>query len=123
MLEPRTPRLALAALVCALLAGCSHTELIGRGRTLYLALTEYRITPQDVRVSAGPLTVLVHNYGRLAHNLVIAHDGQPDAVTPALLPGQTAALTVTLAPGTYQMTSTILSDQTLGEYGTLTIDR
>ncbi len=121
MLEPRIPRLALVALLVAPLAGCSHTEVLGRGQTLSLALTEYRITPQDVRVKSGPLTVLVRNYGRLAHNLVIAHDGQPEAATPALLPGQSAQLTVTLPPGTYQMTSTILSDQTLGEYGTLTI--
>jgi hypothetical protein len=117
----RTTVLAPLALALGLLAGCGHTQVLARGRTLFVALTEYRIAPQDARVSAGPLTMLVHNYGRLAHNLVIGRGGQAAAATRPLQPGQSAELTITLYPGAYQLTSTIQSDQTLGAYGTLSV--
>jgi plastocyanin len=109
----------LAAL--ALLGGCAHTETVGNARTLYVALSEYRLTPQSVRVSAGPVTVFVHNYGRLTHNLVISRSGQVTGTTRPIWPGQSAEITLTLARGTYLMASTILSDEALGEYGTLTV--
>jgi uncharacterized cupredoxin-like copper-binding protein len=108
--------------VCALLtSACGHTHVVGSSRTVDLALTEYRLIPQDVRVSAGQLTLQVRNDGRLTHNLVVSNNGQPEASTPPLAPGQSLALTVTLAPGKYSMASTILSDQALGEYGTLKV--
>jgi hypothetical protein len=116
------PALALAAVALALLAGgCSHTERIGVDRTLRVALSEYRVNPQSVRASAGTLTIFVQNYGRLTHNLVISLGGQSAGSTKPIPPGQSAALVLTLTPGTYLMASTILSDEALGEYGTLTV--
>jgi uncharacterized cupredoxin-like copper-binding protein len=124
----RASKLAPALATLVLLSGCGHTEAVGSDRTLYVALSEYRVTPQSVRVSAGPLTVFVHNYGRLTHNLVITLNGQATGTTrPAtgttrpIWPGQSAEITLTLTPGTYLMASTILSDQALGQYGTLTV--
>lgn len=111
--------LALAALIA--LVGCGEEHLSGGDRTLSVALTDYRLLPQDVRVSSGPLTILVHNYGRLTHNLAVSLDGGSSVTTPPIWPGQSAELTVTLEPGTYQLASTILSDQALGEYGTLKV--
>jgi predicted component of type VI protein secretion system len=111
--------LAVTVVAAAILCGCSHTAAIGSRRVLQVTLTEYRITPQDVRGKAGPLTIFVHNFGRLAHNLSISLDGQPEGSTQPIPPGQTTELSVTLSPGTYQMASTILSDQALGAYGTL----
>jgi len=119
-------RLNLAAVIVSLaaLGGCAHTQVLHGTRTLYVGLTEYRLLPQSVRVTAGPLTVFAHNYGRLTHDLVISRGGQPAAATTrALWPGQTAEITLTVTPGTYLMASTILSDQTLGEYGTLRVSR
>ncbi len=55
--------------------------MVAKQRTLHVALSEYRVTPQSVRVSAGALTIFVHNYGRLTHNLVISLGGQPEATT------------------------------------------
>ncbi len=86
-----------------------------------MALTEYRLHPQDVRVSAGLLAIFVHNYGRLTHNLTLSIDGLGAGSTGPLLPGQSTELVVYLTPGRYVMASTILSDQALGEYGTLTV--
>ncbi len=77
--------------------------------------------PQRVHADTGPLTIEVHNYGRLTHSLVISLDGQPEASTPPIPPGQTVQLYATLAPGDYLMASTIASDQALGAYGTLIV--
>ncbi len=117
----RASLLAVAAASSAVLAGCGHTHVVGGDRTLRLGLTEYRLVPQDVRVSAGALTIFVRNYGRLTHNLVVSLNGREQAATGPIWPGGSAELTLALSPGRYLMASTILSDQTLGEYGTLTV--
>jgi plastocyanin len=125
---PKLPFAKLSpAFLCLTLAwpltGCGHTEEVGADHTLSVALTEYRLNPQSARVAAGPLTVVVRNFGRLTHNLVISLNGQLAASTRPLAPGESAAITVTLAAGSYRMASTIQSDQALGAYGTLTVTR
>jgi hypothetical protein len=118
----RSPLAWLAAtLVLFGFAGCGATTQVGSNGTLQLALNEYRVTPQDVHAGPEPLTIFVHNYGRLTHNLVISLDGQTEVSTKPIAPGQTAELDAVLAPGKYLMASTILSDTALGAYGTLDI--
>ena len=115
---------ALGLFVCAVaLAACAHVEHVGADHTLTVALTEYRLHPQDVTVSQGELTIIVHNYGRLAHNLSVTLGRMSEGSTQPLLPGQSAQLALFLPPGRYLMASTILSDQALGAYGTLTVTR
>jgi len=121
MSGPRAPIAILAAVLLAPLAGCGQTEVIRRTRTLLVALTEYRLAPQSVQIGPGPVTILAHNYGRLTHNLVVSRSGQALAATPPMSPGQTDELTLTVAPGSYLMASTVQADQTLGEYGTLRV--
>jgi hypothetical protein len=119
----RRPPLPLLAVALASLAvgACGRTTTIRSGRTLQIALNEYRVTPQDVRAQTGLLTIFVHNYGRLTHDLVISLDGQTEATTEPIAPGQTAELDAALGPGRYLMASSILSDQALGAYGTLIV--
>lgn len=117
----RPSRIGLAICALCLLAGCSHIQTVGGDRTLRVALSEYRVKPQDVRASAGELIIYVHNYGRLTHDLVISQHGQTIGSTTPLFPGQSTELTVELSPGRYSMASTILSDQALGAYGTLIV--
>jgi hypothetical protein len=88
---------------------------------LHVALSEYRVAPQDVSARAGTLTIFVHNYGRLNHNLVISYNGVSEASTEPIRPGQSAELIATLTPGRYVMASTVLADQALGAYGSLTV--
>jgi hypothetical protein len=114
-------RLGLAAATLALAAGCGHTHIVGSGRTVGLGLSEYRMVPQDVRAPVGVLNILIHNYGRLTHNLVVSQGGHEVAGTKPIPPGTTAYLSVNLARGNYVMASTLLSDQSLGEYGTLIV--
>jgi hypothetical protein len=120
---PRASRLTLLAglAVLALLAGCGHPQTVGPDRTLKVGLTEYRVVPQSVRVGPGLLTIIVRNYGRLTHNLSVTLNGKSQGATAAIAPGESAELTVDLAAGHYVMASTILSDQALGTYGSLTV--
>ncbi len=79
------------------------------------------MNPERIQASAGPVTFLVHNDGRLTHDLAISRDGKPIGSTPPIAPGGNATLGVMLARGNYLMDSTILSDQDLGIYGTLIV--
>ncbi len=74
-----------------------------------------------MRGPAGTLSIYVHNYGRLTHNLVISNGGRPEASTQPIPPGPDHRADRHPAPGRYLMASTILSDQALGAYGTLTV--
>lgn len=122
-MDTRRPPLSLlaAALVSLCLAACGSTTTVGKDGTLRIALSEYRVIPQDVHTTAGVLTLVVHNYGRLTHDLVISLDGQPEIASQPIPPGQTQVLSAALIPGRYLMASSILSDQALGAYGTLDV--
>jgi hypothetical protein len=118
----RAPIAALTA-AAALLggAGCGATTHVIENGALQIALSEYRVAPQSVSAKTGPITIIIHNYGRLTHDLVITFNGLTEASTKPIAPGQTADLYVTLEPGKYLIASTILSDQALGAYGTLDV--
>ena len=103
-------------------AGCSHT-VDARTGVVRILVTEYRLVPQSVRARPGELKIYVHNDGRLTHNLSVARGPRTTGETQPIRPGQSAQLTVTLTPGRYFMSSTILSDRDLGIYGTLTVTR
>jgi Cupredoxin-like domain len=111
----------VAALLALAVGGCGHVAHVGADGSVQIALNEYRVTPQDVHAGSGTLTFVVHNYGRLTHDLVITRDGRQAAASEPLAPGQTTDLVATLTPGQYLMSSTILSDQALGAYGTLKV--
>jgi hypothetical protein len=112
---------AAAAPLVVLVAGCGSTTRVGSSRIFQVALTEYHVAPQRVSVPSGTVSIFVHNYGRLTHNLVISTGGRPLASTQPIPPGQTTELLAMLPAGKYLMSSTILSDQALGAYGTLTV--
>jgi hypothetical protein len=118
---PAPTRAAVALALAAALAGCAHTIRVGRGRTLHVALTEYRITPGTVRAYAGRLTITARNLGTKTHDLAVSLGNHNEAVTPDLAPGSSATITVDLAPGQYMLRSLFLDDQALGEWGTLDV--
>jgi len=121
--DTRRPPLSLlaAAIVTLSVAACGSSTTVARDGTLRIALSEYRVVPQDVHTTAGILTLVVHNYGRLTHDLVISLGGQPEISSEPIGPGQTQVLNAALIPGRYVMASSILSDQALGVYGTLDV--
>jgi plastocyanin len=103
-------------------AGCGHT-VVARDGTARIALTEYRLIPQNVRAPAGEVTIDVHNAGRLTHNFTLMRGERTTAETGPMQPGQRIELVLPLTPGKYVMASTLLSDRDLGIYGTLTVTR
>ncbi len=113
---------AIAAIAVAS-AGCSHPVPVGRSRLVPIALTEYRVRPDNLVASAGSLTFEVRNLGRLSHNLVIASGSSVLGATRPIPPGQTGTVSVTLPPGRYSISSSIRFDETLGDRGTLLITR
>jgi hypothetical protein len=118
---PAPARTVLALALASLLAGCAHTIRVGRDRTLHVALSEYRITPDTVRAYAGTLTIKVRNLGTRTHNLAVSVGNYNEIVSPDLPPGATATLSIDLPPGQYMMRSLIQGDQALGEWGTLNV--
>jgi hypothetical protein len=117
----RARRLALIASAAIAAGACSHTVTVGRSGVLQIALTEYRVVPQSIRVSAGLVTIVVHNEGLLAHNLAVTEGSYLVGQTKPILPGRIGYLPIDLSPGRYMIASTLFSDQALGEYGTLTV--
>jgi hypothetical protein len=120
--RPRTA-LALAGALAALAGGCGHTTTVGSSRTLSIAVTEYRLAPETVRMTQGAVTLVVHNLGLYSHNLSISLNGVSEGTTDPIPPGQTAVLTVALSPGRYVIASTLQQDESLGAYGTLIVTR
>jgi hypothetical protein len=109
---------AIAAI--GLLAGCGSATHVTGGGTIRIALREYHLTPATIDARAGALTLDIANDGRLPHNLVItAANGARAARSEPIPPGDSATLDATLAPGTYTVASSLLSDKTLGVTGTL----
>jgi hypothetical protein len=103
------------------LAGCSDVVRIGRTRTLGVALSEYRVNPSSTSAPSGVIELVVRNYGRLSHNVVVSGKGHADGATPAIPPGNQATLLLDLTPGVYTISSSILNDAALGIRGTLTV--
>jgi hypothetical protein len=117
---------AVVALVAVALADAlgssSRMRVVGRHRVVGIVLTEYRLAPDSIRASRGLLTFVVRNRGRRTHNLVVTLDGRMiGATSRPLWPGQRERFTLGLVPGTYVLASTILNDQSLGEYGKLIV--
>ena len=113
----------VAASLALAIAGCGHAQVVGRGRIVGVGVTEYRVTPQKISISAGPVNLVVHNFGRLSHNLATIRGGRIEAETAPIRPGASVVLTVDLAQGSYVIASTLFDDQPLGTYGTLIVTR
>lgn len=115
-------RMLLTGTISVALAGCGQAVRVPGDRVLRVALSEYRVVPQSIQARPGQLTLIVQNDGRLTHNLaVISNAGDVLGQTPPIQPGQSADLFVTLGAGSYVISSTLFSDQALGEYGTLKV--
>ena len=114
-------RLWATTVAAIALSACGHSTSVGSDRTLRLTLTEYQLVPESVRASPGLLTIVVHNTGRLTHDLAVSMDGNVIGQTAPVRPGASAELQLNLAAGQYQMASTLFSDEVLGEYRTLTV--
>ena len=105
-----------------LLAGCGathHRPALGRAERV--ASTSGASRPEHADARAGSLVIVVHNSGRLAHNLLLSRDGVRVSSTPPIMPGQDADLAATVQKGSYEMLSSMVDDEATGVYGTLNV--
>ena len=119
----------------ALLGGCGDDSkaVVDRDATLRLRVDEYRIAPENVRTRAGRIHLVIHNTGRLTHNVAVeTFSDSPETDSPVELgrtatahPGETVSEhgEITLKPGKYRIVCTIGNHDDLGQYGTLVVSR
>jgi uncharacterized cupredoxin-like copper-binding protein len=123
--------LAMAALAAA---GCGEEVAYTHApdRRVEVRLDEYRVLPEHIQVTAGRITLVARNTGRLTHNLVVVQFKRPlgDEVekrygepTKTLFPGQTGSTSVDLEPGKYRLICTISNHDNLGQYAELKVVR
>lgn len=129
-------RLTLLLLATAALAagGCGSAVVYTHApdRRVDVRLDEYRVLPEHIQATAGRITFVAHNAGRLTHNLVVVQFKRPlgdevekqyGAPTKTLFPGETASTTVDLKPGKYRLICTISNHDNLGQYAELKVVR
>jgi plastocyanin len=122
---PRTrPSLALA-LVALAVTGCGDAGPSVRERTgnFSVALDEYFMRPQEIRVpSGGRLTVTIVNRGRRSHTFRIRSADHNVLAEPSIKPGERRRRRgFRLAEGTYRMYCVLANHEELGMYGELTV--
>jgi plastocyanin len=111
-----------AALTVLTATGCNRGATArAPDRTVRLDLSDYRISPQRVRVKPGRVTFLVRNSGHGVHNLKISRRGRVRLDVPAIRPGESQTVTARLKHGTYRMYCSLAHHEVLGEYGTVSV--
>jgi plastocyanin len=85
--------------------------------------TEFKLDPATVSVKAGTVTFQLVDKGQAPHDLHIAPKGSTTEIgaSQRMQAGGTASLTVTLAPGTYDMWCGVPGHRQAGMQGTVTV--
>lgn len=116
-----------AVLAAALLAvsGCGSGESVDAadGRPVTIAMSEFRLSPQELKLPEGSSTLTIRNDGAIVHRFELrSADGtRRFAIGVPLRPGQSEQLSVDLRRGEYVMRCAQERHNTLGEHGTVTV--
>lgn len=89
--------------------------------TVNVVARDFEFSLDAASVAAGTVTFIVSNKGSMPHDFAITIDGQRHK-TEMIKPGDSAVLTVDLAPGSYEYICTIPGHAILGMKGSLTIE-
>ena len=85
-----------------------------KGTPVVVVEKEFSITLTPTPVHAGTYSFAVHNEGTFPHNLTVKGPGVAQQASPTLSPGQSAVLTVTLEPGSYELWCSVDSHKERG---------
>jgi len=77
-------------------------------RVLTAELNEWKVSLASDTISAGPVTLQVHNAGTITHAFELEGNGV-EKRTPPIAPDSTSALTVDLKPGKYEIYCSLAS--------------
>jgi uncharacterized cupredoxin-like copper-binding protein len=115
--------IALGFVAALALAGAAAGALAGqsapRKTTVQVTEREYRISVSTKTLPAGTVRLVVHNAGKVAHRLSISGPGLAAKTTPAIAPGATRAMTVSLGGGSFTLWCPVASHASLGMKTTL----
>jgi plastocyanin len=92
----------LFIVVAALAASASMASAQAAAQAVTVTLSEWAVVSTRDTVQAGPVTFRVSNTGTMSHSLYVIGEGV-DKGTRDIPAKQTASLTVTLKPGTYEL--------------------
>lgn len=119
-------RLALAALVLAVVAACSSEAPAPADSAppadavlIEVSAVEFAFSLSDTPTAAGTYTFELTNDGSMSHDLVI--EGVNGAATDIVGPGATDSFTVTLEPGEYTMYCSVGNHRAQGMEVTFTV--
>jgi uncharacterized cupredoxin-like copper-binding protein len=111
------------------LAGCGADEFVrDRDNVLRIKLDEYELTPENIRVGSGDVTIVARNDGRLTHNIKVQALDRDEGEryeefggTETAHPGETVRATINLPDGKYRLACSIGNHDDLGQYGELQV--
>lgn len=115
----RTVRAVLggvAVVAATMLASCGDDASGADAPVVDIELGRYTISPNDLTITAGPVTLQVTNVDTMAHNLVVAGKG-----TRILAPGETQTIPADIEAGDYRMWCDIPGHAELGQVGVLRV--
>ena len=88
---------------------------------LTATLVDFAIEVGGDDVTAGTYTIEVVNEGGSSHDLVVERDGEEVAASPAIDPGRSTTLTVTLGPGEYVLYCSVANHRAMGMETTIEV--
>jgi uncharacterized cupredoxin-like copper-binding protein len=88
------------------------------GGQVEIALMEYEMKPNKIRVKPGAVTFVLRNEGRFAHDFHVEGPGV-EAHAAKFSPGRTVRLEVTLQEGEYKISCPLSNHDQRGMHGTL----
>ncbi len=121
----KRPFAALFAVSALALGGCGsgRTADVAETRAADVSMTEFRLDPQQLRLTAGRRTFQIRNDGRMVHRFELrSADGRRRLLLGRpLKPGESETLTVRLRSGQYLMRCAQERHNTLGEWGAISV--
>jgi plastocyanin len=114
------PATTAASATTAAAATGTGTAAAAAGTPVAVSEKEFSIDLAPTSLAAGTYTFNVANAGQFKHNLVIEGNGV-DATSDTFTGGQSGALTVKLAPGTYDVYCSIPTHKAKGMDLTITV--
>jgi len=90
------------------------------GGQIEIALLEYEMKPNKIRVKPGAVTFVLRNKGRFAHDFHVDGPGV-EAHAEKFSPGRAVRLKVTLREGEYKISCPLSNHEQRGMHGTLVV--
>lgn len=109
---------ALSPIACG---GPAAGDLRGTPSPIRLTIGEFHVSPQNIVVRPGALSIVVRNAGVLDHQLAIGQDAMILDRTGWLRPGQSAPLTLRLARGDYDVFDPTENNDAAGISGSIDV--